>query len=368
MKSRQLLIWLLLSAVAAPAHIHASAPASGQALRLWRLAAQEQARLDQRGVILNDPCLSRYLQDVAERLWVQTSSPLPVPTVEIIADTRIDAYAYPNGVCFLSTGMLDLLETESQLAMILAHEMIHYARQHAAALYNHFQRTHLQGGRSGDDDCASAGGLAMRQSIAEAERQADAEGVAILRAAGYCDREVLPLMANLVNCMLDRGHTKSAAQLTKRTIRFSALIHPDEKRPQANAATDADRNGYRDRVAPALLTNAQLAVQRGDWAQAEKSISRFLAAEPLDARGHYLKGEILRRRNGKGPDAACIAAYQKALEVDPTFPPTHRALGEIHYKAGRYRMARPHFETFLHLAPNDMASTFIKGYLQQCRK
>jgi len=368
MKSRHLIAWmLLLLATATPDPVSDAATISEQTSRLWRLAAQEQAMLDQRGVILKNSSLSGYLQVVVERLWKQVPSHLSVPTVKIIADTRIEAHAYPNGVCFLSTGMLDVLENESQLAMILAHEMVHYARQHTVALYSHFQPASLPSDSRGMKGGGSASDMVMRDTVEAAERQADREGLAIIQAAGYCDKEVLPLMARLVRCMLDQGHPERVSQLNKRAERFNVLVNQEGENRTGSRSTGTDANGYRDSVAPALVANAERALRGGDWCQAERSINRFLESEPLNARAYYLKGEILRRKNGSRPDDACIGAYEKALEIDPTFQLTHRALGELYYKSGRYQMAKPYFEAFLNLAPRDAASPFIKGYLKQCQ-
>lgn len=369
MRLRHLVALLLLMlATAAPYPTADAAPTSEQKSRLWRLAAQEQAMLGRRGVILKDSSLSRYLQTVVERLWKQVPSQLSMPTVKIIADTRIEAHAYPNGICFLSTGMLDVLENESQLALILAHEMVHYTRQHAASLYNHFQPASLQSDGREAGRGGSFGGMAMRHTIDAAERQADREGLAMIQAAGYCDKEVLPLMAKLMRCMVEQGYPESLPQLNKRAERFKALVNQEGESRTGAALAGTDANGYRDCIAPALIANAELALRGGDWRQADISISRFLESEPLNARAYYIKGEILRRQNGSRPNAACIGAYEKALEIDPTFHLTHRALGELYYKAGRYEMAKPYFEAFLNLAPKDTASSFIKGYLKQCQK
>lgn len=369
MRQRRLIVCLLfLLAIAAPNPMSNAAAVSEQSSRLWRLAAQEQAMIDKSGVILKNPSLSRYLKTVVERLWSRVPSRLTMPTVRVIADTRIEAHAYPNGVCFLSTGMLDVLENESQLAMILAHEMVHYASQHTAALYNHFQPPSPLSDRREADGSGSVGGMAMQNAIDAAERQADREGLAIIQAAGYCDKEVLPLMANLVRCMLDQGHAESVPQLNKRAERFNALIGREGEGRAGSASTGTDANIYRDCVAPALITNAEHALRAGDWNRAHRSISRYLESEPLNARAYYLKAEILRRQNGSRPDDACIDTYEKSLEIDPTFPLTHRALGELYYKTGRYQMAKPHFEAFLNLAPKDASTAFIKGYLKRCQK
>jgi len=367
MRRRHFIAWLLLVlAVATSGHASDTSIQSATAARLWQLAAQEQAMLDQRGVILKEAALCRYLDDIVERLWAQVPDQLSTPRVKIIVETRIDAHAYPNGVIFLSTGILEVVENESQLAMILAHEMVHYASQHTAALYNHYQPANLHGDRREAAEGGSAGVVDMRRMIDAAERQADQEGLAILQAAGYCDKEVLPLIASLENYLRKQGYSESASQCNKRIERFNAMINREGGCRPGCVAMNTDAVGYRGRVAPALMANAQQAVRGGDWDQAHRSIAKFLEVEPHNARAYYLKGEILRRQNKSGPEAACIDAYEKALEVDPTFPPTHRALGEVHFKAGRYQMAKPYFEAFLSLAPEDTASAFITGYLKQC--
>lgn len=368
MRPRYLTAWLILLLMwTAIGYASDASVASDQASRLWRMAANEQAALEARGVVLCDASLSSYLQDVAGRLWKQVPSDLDSPTIRVFMDTGIEAYAFPNGHCFLSTGMLDVLENESQLAMILSHEMVHYARQHTAALYNHFQKTVPSIGRQDTGRNTMAGRRAIQEKIDAAEHQADSEGLSILKAAGYCEAEVLPLMSKLMKRMQDRGHSETVGQLEQREAFFRLRVGKEPGRPPGSMSTETDRDGYLDHIAPALIANAQIALRRGDWDQADRSICKFLVSNPEDARAHYLKGEVLRRQNGGANDNPCIGSYQKALKIDPTFPLAHRALGEWYYKAGRYQMAKPYFEAFLSLAPQDHAREYIKGYLRQCQ-
>jgi predicted Zn-dependent protease len=355
-----LLVWAIPVAAAG-----ATAPA--RTTRLWRLAAQEQAALEQRGVVLQDAVLSAYLQSVARRLWQQAPSDLDAPTIKVFMDPRMQAYAYPNGVCFLSTGILNRLENEDQLAMILAHEMVHFLRQHTAALYDHFQLTAQSTGLPYADQSQAPGGLALKQKIDAAEYQADDEGLVIFRAAGYCPSEVLPLMSNLLNSLQDQGSAETIERLEGRIETMKSHISRSRDGVRCMSATAGDPGFFLNRIAPALMANAQAALNCGDWDQADQSISKFLALKPDEAGAHYLKGEILRRRNDGDGQRQCIGSYLKALKIDPGFPPAHRALGELHFKAGRFQAAKPYFEAFLSLAPQDGAREFIKGYLRQCR-
>lgn len=359
-----LIAWLAWVAVAtAPGHALDTAPESGPPVALSRLAVNEQTAMENRGMILEDPSVTTFLQHVADHLWKHVPTDLPAPVVDVVADTHINAYAYPNGRCYVSTGMLAILDNESQLAMIVAHEIVHYVRQHTTALYDH-----LRDGRAGPTD-----GNARHRNTADnrrivlntveaAERQADSEGLAMIMRAGYDTAQVVPLMNALIRQMSLRGYTATVGQLEHRLTYFQAH--------GAGPAPHDDNRGMHDylaQVAPALMANAQAAVRRGEWDQAARSVARFLLVRPADARAYYLKGEISRRDRSSGPVQNCIGSYLKAIELDPSFPPVHRALGELYYKAGRYQLAKPYFETFLSLAPTDSAREFIKGYLRQCQ-
>lgn len=341
---------------------------SGHALRLARLAAREQAILEQRGVILHDAALSPYLQAVCRRLWEQVQSDLENPVVQVVADTRTEAYAYPNGICFVTTGMIDQLENEDQLAMILAHELVHYARRHTVALYRHL-RQHRSGWDAPAGDTRQAiAALDGEQIVGAAELQADREGVSIMLAAGYRGAEALRLMDNLLSHARQRAAPAFLENLENRIVFLKECIGA-YRVDTAGSKTDTrgDSEQFLSRIVPALMANAQAALREGDWIQADRSLYRFLGLNPIDARAYYLKGEIQRSRSTGTENNPCIGSYEQALKIDPTFPPAHRALGELHFKAGRYRKAKTYFETFLTLSPQDESSGYIKGYLSQCR-
>lgn len=357
-----LLMWV------APMRAMDTAAAANQKDLLWRIAAQEQASLEQRGIVLQDASLSNYLQHVVERLWKQVDTDLEPPVVQVIMDTRMEAFAYPNGYCFLTSGILLQIENEDQLAMILAHEMVHYARQHTARLYNHLHNPEHDTGLQYADHSPVGSAKDVAKKIDAAEYQADCQGLSILKGAGYCEAEVLTLMSNLMESIRDHGTPEALKKMANRRVTIKTLIGQEQGELSSGSAAEASSERYLTRIAPALMANAQAALQRGDWKQADTSVSKFLDLKPDDARAHYIQGEILRRQNDGDRKGQCLGAYEKALEIDPTFPLVHRALGEVHFKAGRYQEARPYFKTFLSLAPHDEAREYIKGYLRQCQE
>lgn len=363
MNRRRVLASIVLIALCtAPGFALDTAPSPSPASPLMRIADREQSALEERGIIVHDPSLTAYLQGVADRLWRQMTVDLAPPVVEVIADSRIEACAYPNGRCYLSTGMLDILENENQLAMILAHEIIHYARRHTTSLYRQLHNDASERILQDDHRSAMNTGHATLRVIDAAERQADREGLSLIKAAGYHEADVLPLMSVLIETMSVRHPTVDVNRLIKRAAFFKKQVV--EQPAQPSAVLDEK---YLDRIAPALIANAQTALRCGDWDRADRSISRFMIVNPEDARAYYLRGEVMRRRKDGDRSRNCIGSYLKAIELDPNYPPAHRALGELYYKAGRYQLARPHFETFLSLAPQDSSREFIIGYLRQCQ-
>ncbi len=53
----------------------------------------------------------------------------------VIDDPVPNAFAFPNGMIFVHTGLLDILENEAQLAAILGHEIAHVTHEHGRERY-----------------------------------------------------------------------------------------------------------------------------------------------------------------------------------------------------------------------------------------
>lgn len=348
-------------------HSADAASAANRSNRLERLAEQEQALLEQRGILLHEASLSRYLKEVAERLWATLLTDLGAPTFQVIRDTQMDAHAYPNGHCYLTTGILNQLENEDQLAMILAHEMVHYLRQHTVELYDYLQNPLSGDGWPHAGSNHRSGDQAVQSKIDAAERQADVEGFSMILGAGYCGGEVITLLGNLITSMQELGRPEMLTMLEARRKRIEALLGQSLAGDTCRRPSAGDHERFLHAIAPALMANGQAALQRGEWKTADRSISTYLAVKPADARAYYLKGEILRRQNDDDGNIESMGYYQQALKIDPNHPLAHRVLGELHFKAGHYQMAQSYFESFLNLDTQDESREFIIGYLRQCR-
>ncbi len=81
--------------------------------------------------IYNDVPKTAYIVSVGNRLLAQLEKPLFEYKFQIIPEKVPNAFALPGGYIYITTGLLPLLETEDELACIMAHEIIHSNNRHA---------------------------------------------------------------------------------------------------------------------------------------------------------------------------------------------------------------------------------------------
>jgi predicted Zn-dependent protease len=107
---------------------------------LWAQAEKEEAALLKKAKVYDDPLLEEYLANIGDRLTPDEVRAAGAPfKYGVIRDPTLNAFAMPNGRVYVHTGLLSRLDNESQLAMILGHEMTHVTHRHALS----FQRDAL---------------------------------------------------------------------------------------------------------------------------------------------------------------------------------------------------------------------------------
>ncbi|MCD4796838.1 MAG: M48 family metalloprotease [Candidatus Cloacimonetes bacterium] len=80
--------------------------------------------------IYNDPALTHYVNSVGN-IVVEATDVYDINYKFFILDTdKVNGYACPGGIVFITRGMMELVRTEAELACVLAHEIAHVARHH----------------------------------------------------------------------------------------------------------------------------------------------------------------------------------------------------------------------------------------------
>src|SRR5262245_15458395 len=88
-------------------------------------------RLQRDGLVLADEAANAYLNRIGRALLPKGVELERVSwRFRAVRDPQPNAFALPNGSIYVTTGLLTLLDNETQLAAILAHEMTHVMRRH----------------------------------------------------------------------------------------------------------------------------------------------------------------------------------------------------------------------------------------------
>jgi len=147
---------------------------------------------------VNDPELQRYINKVGRWVVNQTNrSHLPW-RFAVLSSTHLNAFATPGGNIFITDGLLRTLNSEAELAAVLAHEVAHVIKKHHIKAMSSINTSGLSGvlklagqTRGGQDNfiakemVGQVKDMYLRGLDKDDEFEADRMGVVIASRAGY---------------------------------------------------------------------------------------------------------------------------------------------------------------------------------------
>jgi predicted Zn-dependent protease len=102
----------------------------GKAVELPDDIAEEHQKLIDNIGIYDDPELDAYVRQVGERLLRDSGITKPEFSFTLLDSPDINAFALPGGLIYVNRGLLAYLDTEAELAGVLAHEIGHITERH----------------------------------------------------------------------------------------------------------------------------------------------------------------------------------------------------------------------------------------------
>ena len=102
----------------------------GKAVEMPTEVAEEHQKLIDNIGLYDDPELDAYVRQVGERLLAQSGITSPEFTFTLLDSPDINAFAMPGGFIYVNRGLLAYLDTEAELAGVLAHEIGHITERH----------------------------------------------------------------------------------------------------------------------------------------------------------------------------------------------------------------------------------------------
>ena len=329
--------------------------------RIWLLSEDGEKRLNLSGLVEESPELDSYLAGIVRKLFPDVQFEF---RIRVMRDAGMNAFALPNGAIYIHTGLLARMENEAQLAALLGHEGIHTVNRHAikgnrellskSAIY-----AAVTLGGWGGSLFTMASVTGYRRDL---EREADVEGFRRMVAAGY-DPSEAPKLFRILGAWIEETGVKDPYFFSSHP-KVKERIESFESLAASGGKGIVNRELFLAKTRDVVLETAGLDLKAGRYESALRGADKFLSISRGDAKGHFLRGETLRQRNGTGDGEQAVEEYRLAISANPFYPEPYRALGLIHYKKSEKVEARKYLEKYLILNPGAPDRPYVEGYLR----
>jgi predicted Zn-dependent protease len=386
------------------------------------LEALEQAdlldlRLERDGLVLADESANAYLRRVGQSL-IPRGLELERVTwrFRALRDPQPNAFALPNGSIYVTTGLMTLIDNESQLAAIIAHELTHVMRRHTY-VHNRSNRkkfltmnvmsaigAYAPGGVVGAVITAvtTVAPFIMMATIygysRDLEREADLKGIDMMISAEYSPEEMVNVMKLLdkdIEGENIRLFYNDHPSLDERIKYLSSYLGARADKVTHQMELNRERAAYFRNMESVMRHDLQLAINLGRVRSAvylaqrlvdfhDDSENLFWLAESYRALGprapqltekeltNSAKKDAAKKRekrtveeeerellataagkeNWQRHQQMAEQLYRRALNAENPAPVAHRGLGMLYEKLGRGTDATAEYEKYLELSPS----------------
>ena len=325
-------------------------------------------RQAQGGDYVIEPELARYVQSVGDRLAAVSDRKLPYE-FKVINDSTPNAWALPGGKISINRGLLVEMESEAELAAVLAHEIVHAAARHSAQSMERgvlLQGALIAAGTAlGNSDYrdigmfgANVGAQLTQQAYSRgAETEADHYGMRYMLRAGYDPAAAVALQQTFVRLAEGKNPNWLAG--------LFASHPPSQQRVDANRALLAQMGNpggeigkaryqrmiariKRSKPAYEAYGEAREAFEKKDLNTALAKVNQAIRIEPDEAAFYSLRGEINTARDN---DAAALKDLDRAVALNPEYFRPLLVRGITRREAGDTRGASRDLERSVALLP-----------------
>ena len=166
--------------------------------------------IDRQTKFVTDPDIVKYVSGVAQRI-IGNSDAQVAFTIKVIDSTQLNTFALPGGFLYVDKGLLTELDSEAELAGLIAHEVAHVAARHGTRYATRktawnlisFPAVYMSG--PGSIGVQQIGPLALRKFARDAELEADLLGMEYQYAAGYDPQAFIDALERLHHKQIPGG-------------------------------------------------------------------------------------------------------------------------------------------------------------------
>lgn len=143
--------------------------------------------------IIEDPFVTARIKTIFNRLTPWVTRPLPY-NVQIVREKSPNAFCIPGGNIYVTTGLIDFAQSDSELAFVIAHELAHADGKHVIIQMERNQRLSLAAiaialasrGAGAAMVLSNVAAIAVASAYSrDLEQQADLGAIEIAEKAGY---------------------------------------------------------------------------------------------------------------------------------------------------------------------------------------
>ena len=170
----------------------------------------------EQATMVTNPQQLKYLNDIGQKLAKLMGRDEFTYEFNIIEDPSPNAFALPGGKIFFHTGMLQMMDSEAELAGVLAHEIAHAVLSHGYSKIGEAALTNTASSLLGDlvgkeaGMAAQVGEVLLNKKFSrDKEKQADILGLRVLDAASYSADGLYNVMEKLGQLQGDSNFAES---------------------------------------------------------------------------------------------------------------------------------------------------------------
>lgn len=217
------------------------------------------------GMVVDDPLLDDYINDLGFRLVAASAKPRDHFKFFIVKDDEVNAFAAPGGYIAVNSGLITITRNESELAGVIAHEIGHITQGHLQRAFEASKKdaplmalvvlgalaAGVAGGRGAGDApmavLAGGQGLLAQKQInftRKDEIEADRAGIQTLAKAGFNPDAMADFFQHMEDVLSTgaggqapsflQDHPVTTERIADAKARAGALIAAQKQRPSGN--------------------------------------------------------------------------------------------------------------------------------------
>ncbi|MCE5281095.1 MAG: M48 family metalloprotease [Deltaproteobacteria bacterium] len=320
---------------------HANAWASVTLEDEVKVGREFYEKLEKSHALVEDDTANAYISSLGKRILSHSGHPLFEFKFSIIQSSAVNAFATPGGYVYVNQGLISLVDEESQLAGVMAHEIAHVNCRHIADIVDKSQKLTiptlaaiLAGAFLGGDAGAAVASFSVATVTSmslkysrEHEEEADRVGMGYLVASGYNGQAMMDFLKIMKRYEFYSNSVPSYFLThpgTDERIRYiDALLHTTYTKKGAD-----DIVGNLKRIQTTLMLDGKT-----DPAQNLKHFEKLLVDDPKDVDALY---GLAVTQDKLGQSRESLDTYQKALRIAPNDVDILRNCGITLFNMGQY--------------------------------